>query len=39
VGVTALDIPLPVSRRGELACVPDANQVATVIHRAVLRQD
>ena len=38
VGVTALDIPLPVSRRGELACVPGADQIAAVIRQSVLRQ-
>lgn len=38
VAVTGPDIPLPVSRRGELACLPDVGQVAAAIRQAARRQ-
>jgi 2-oxoisovalerate dehydrogenase E1 component len=36
--VAAPDIPLPVSRRGEQACVPDVRRVAAVIRQSVQRK-
>jgi 2-oxoisovalerate dehydrogenase E1 component len=38
LAVAAPDIPLPVSRRGELACLNNAAQIATVIRQAAERK-
>ena len=38
IAVAAPDIPLPVSRRGEQACLPTTMQVAASIRRAAQRE-